>query len=116
LASDGIFAFSIVPIRAAALLGGMTVAISALYAIFAVFAKFFLRESPKGFTAEIVLLSFLSGTLLLFLGIIGEYVGRVYEETKARPHYIVGRVIGHANDDEVLLGGHQRRSVGPPIR
>jgi len=116
LASDGIFAFSIVPIRAAALLGGITVGISTLYAIFAVYAKFFLHESPKGFTAEIVLLSFLSGTLLLFLGIIGEYVGRVYEETKARPHYIVGRVIGHANANELLLGDHERSSIGPSIR
>ena len=37
-------------------------------------------------------MTFFSGTLLFFLGIIGEYVGRVYEETKSRPHYIVGRV------------------------
>ena len=86
LASDGIFAFSIVPIRAAALLGASTIVFATLYSIYALYTKYILRESPKGFTGEVILMTLLSGTLLLFLGIIGEYVGRVYEETKARPH------------------------------
>lgn len=116
LASDGIFAFSIVPIRAAALLGALTIAVASLYSLFAVYAKFFLKQVPKGFTAEVVLLTFLSGILLLFLGIIGEYVGRVYEETKGRPHYIVGRVIGSANADAGASGGARRNSVGMPVR
>ena len=94
LAADGIFAFSIVPIRAAAFLGAVTIAISSIYALAALYAKFFLRESPKGFTALILALTFLSGVLLFFLGIIGEYVGRIYEETKARPIYVVSRILG----------------------
>jgi glycosyltransferase involved in cell wall biosynthesis len=93
LASDGIFAFSIVPIRAAALLGAATIAGSALYALYALYAKFFLEHSPQGFTALTMLFVFLSGALLFFLGIVGEYVGRVYEEVKGRPIYIVGRLI-----------------------
>ncbi len=102
LASDGLFAFSIVPIRAAAMLGAFTVALSAMFALYSVFAKFVLSGSPKGFTAEVLLITFLSGVLLFFLGIIGEYVGRVYEEVKGRPLYIVGRLIGnvsHLRDD-----------------
>ena len=94
LASDGIFAFSIVPIRAAALLGAVAIGISALFALYAVLAKIVLHQSPKGFTALLLLITFLSGVLLFFLGIIGEYVGRVYEESKGRPLYIVGRVVG----------------------
>jgi polyisoprenyl-phosphate glycosyltransferase len=93
LASDGIFAFSIVPIRAAAILGAISIACSGCFAAYAVFAKAFLHQSPKGFTALLVLIVMLSGILLFFLGIIGEYVGRIYEETKARPHYIIGSVI-----------------------
>ena len=45
------------------------------------------------FTALVVIIVFLSGVQLLFLGVIGEYVGRVYEETKARPVYVVRRVV-----------------------
>lgn len=109
LASDGIFAFSIVPIRAAALLGSMTIAAAALYSLYAIYVKLFLKISPKGFTAEVVLMTLLSGTLLLFLGIIGEYVGRVYEEIKGRPHYIVGRLIGRPYMDDMGLNGTTQR-------
>ncbi len=53
------------------------------------FKSFF---STQGFTALIILFTFLSGVHLLFLSVIGEYVGRVYEEVKQRPVYIVSRV------------------------
>jgi polyisoprenyl-phosphate glycosyltransferase len=94
LASDGIFAFSIVPIRLAALLGAAAMALSLLYALYALYVKLFLGQTPRGFTALVLLVSFIFGVLLFFLGIIGEYVGRVYEETKARPIYIVSKRFG----------------------
>jgi glycosyltransferase involved in cell wall biosynthesis len=93
LAFDGIFAFSIVPLRAAAILGVVAIVLSGLYSVYAVYARFWLR-SPQGFTAIILAITFLSGVNLFFLGIMGEYVGRVYEETKARPHYIIGKIVG----------------------
>jgi dolichol-phosphate mannosyltransferase len=93
LASDGIFAFSIVPLRAAAILGAIAIAMSFLFSLYAIYAKFWLH-SPQGFTALIVIITFLSGANLFFLGIIGEYVGRIYEEAKARPHYVVQKVVG----------------------
>jgi glycosyltransferase involved in cell wall biosynthesis len=88
LASDGLFAFSIVPLRAAALLGAAATALSLLYSIYALYVKFRLH-SPQGFTALILTFTFLSGVNLFFLGIIGEYIGRVYEEAKGRPHYVI---------------------------
>jgi dolichol-phosphate mannosyltransferase len=91
LASDGIFAFSIVPLRAAAILGAVAITCSLLFALYSLYAKFWLHV-PQGFTALIFVITFLSGMNLFFLGIIGEYVGRVYEEAKARPHYVVRRV------------------------
>ncbi len=94
LASDGIFAFSIVPLRAATLLGTLAMVLSGGFAVYSVYAKFFLHSAPKGFTALVLLITFLSGILLFFLGIIGEYVGRLYEEVKARPHYIIGKTVG----------------------
>jgi len=56
--------------------------------------KLFLNQSPQGFTALILAITFLSGVQLLFMGIIGEYLGRIYEETKGRPHYIIGKIMG----------------------
>jgi glycosyltransferase involved in cell wall biosynthesis len=110
LAFDGIFAFSIVPLRAATIFGIIAIVLSGLFSVYSVIVKFFLH-SPPGFTATILVLTFLSGVNLFFLGVIGEYVGRVYEETKARPHYIIGKILGrgeprgedkanlHATDD-----------------
>jgi glycosyltransferase involved in cell wall biosynthesis len=97
LAADGIFAFSIVPIRAAALLGLTAILLSSLFTFYAIFAKVILHQSPKGFTALLLLITFLSGVLLFFLGVIGEYVGRIYEESKGRPIYIIERLIGGGN-------------------
>jgi dolichol-phosphate mannosyltransferase len=94
LAFDGIFAFSIVPIRAAALLGALVISLSALFGGYAVWAKLFMHESPRGFTALTLLITFLSGVQLFFLGVIGEYVGRVYEQSKGRPIYVVDQIIG----------------------
>jgi polyisoprenyl-phosphate glycosyltransferase len=94
LAFDGIFAFSIVPIRVASLFGAFVIFLSFLYALYALYAKLFLHESPQGFTALIVALTFLSGIVIFFLGVIGEYVGRIYEEIKARPHYVIARRAG----------------------
>jgi glycosyltransferase involved in cell wall biosynthesis len=97
LATDGLFAFSIVPIRAAALLGFAAIAISTLYGAYAVVAKFAMHRSPAGFTALLLLITFLSGILLFFLGVIGEYVGRIYEESKGRPLYIVSNIVRSAD-------------------
>jgi dolichol-phosphate mannosyltransferase len=94
LATDGIFAFSIVPIRAAALMGALVIFLSSLFVLYALYAKIFEHKSPQGFTALLVAVTFLSGIMLLFLGIIGEYVGRIYEETKARPQYVIWQRVG----------------------
>ncbi len=92
LAFDGIFSFSILPIRAAGLFGMFALAASSVYALYTLYAKLVLHISPQGFTAIIILVTFLSGVQLTFLGVIGEYLGRVYEEAKTRPVYIADRV------------------------
>lgn len=115
LASDGIFAFSIVPIRAAALLGAAAIAISFLFAFYALLAKAVLHRSPQGFTALIFLMTFLSGVILFFLGVIGEYVGRIYEESKGRPIYIVERVLGGVSAPrDAAEAAERQRILSPP--
>jgi dolichol-phosphate mannosyltransferase len=97
LAFDGIMAFSIVPIRAAAILGLIAIGLSGSFTVYSAFVRLVLHRSPQGFAALITIVTFLSGVQLLFLGVIGEYVGRVFEELKARPIYVVANVIGSAN-------------------
>ena len=94
LAFNGIFAFSLIPLRVATVFGLLTILCSGIFAAYSVYVRVLLGQSPQGFTALILVMTFLSGIQLLFLGVIGEYLGRVYEETKGRPHYIVGKVVG----------------------
>jgi polyisoprenyl-phosphate glycosyltransferase len=117
LAFDGVFAFSIVPIRAAALLGTFVIFLSILYVFYSLYAKLFLQKSPQGFTALIIAVTFLSGVILFFLGIIGEYVGRIYEETKARPEYVVGQIVsaGPLSQDLEAKRGRSQRILSKEI-
>ena len=94
LAFDGVFSFSLLPLRVCTAIGVVAVAAAGCYAAYSLYAKVFLNQSPEGFTALILAIVFLSGVQLLFLGIIGEYIGRIYEEVKRRPHYVVDEVVG----------------------
>jgi dolichol-phosphate mannosyltransferase len=96
LALDGIFAFSTIPLRLATIFGGLAVAVSGVWALYVLYAKLFLDQAPQGFSSVIITIVFLSGTNLFFLGVIGEYVGRTYEESKGRPLYVVDEVVGDA--------------------
>lgn len=93
LAFDGIFSFSVVPLRAATALGGLTILASLAFAVYSLFAKLVLSQPTVGFTSLILAITFLAGVQLLFLGLIGEYIGRIFQEVKRRPHYIVDRFI-----------------------
>lgn len=94
LAFDGIFSFSVAPLRAAALLGALTVVLTSAYALYSLAVRLFTGATPQGFTGLILTITFVSGVQLLFLGVVGEYVGRVYEEVKRRPLYVVRDVVG----------------------
>jgi polyisoprenyl-phosphate glycosyltransferase len=96
LASDGLFSFSVVPLRAASLFGLLAIVVSILFSAYALYAKLFLHRAPAGFTSLMLFMSFFAGVQLFFLGIIGEYIGRIYQETKRRPLYVVGSVVRSA--------------------
>lgn len=93
LASDGLFSFSVVPLRAATLLGLVALFLSGGFSLYTLYAKLVHDRAPAGFTSLMLFLSFLSGVHLFFLGVIGEYIGRIYQETKRRPLYVVGSVV-----------------------
>lgn len=96
LAFDGIFSFSVVPLRVATMLGAVVIAGSMLFAAYAIGVHLFLSRSPQGFTALITAVTFLAGVQLLFLGLIGEYIGRIFEQVKQRPQYVIDRILGEA--------------------
>ena len=90
IAFNGIVGFSIRPLQIASLLGGLIAVGAFLLGLWILVEKLILQvELTPGLTWTIVLITFLSGVQLLSLGIMGEYVGRIYEEVKERPMYIV---------------------------
>jgi polyisoprenyl-phosphate glycosyltransferase len=94
LALDGICSFSIVPLRAATLTGLAAIAGAVLFCLYALYQHLVTGTVPAGFTASLIVMTWLSGIQLLFLGVIGEYLGRVYTETKGRPTYVVADIVG----------------------
>lgn len=87
---NGITGFSIRPLQLASLLGGFIACCGFLLGLWVLIEKLILHtEMTPGLTWTIILITFLSGVQLLSLGIMGEYIGRIYEEVKRRPLYIV---------------------------
>lgn len=94
LAIDGVCSSSTAPLRAALYIGLAAVAASSAFAIYTVYLRLVGSTVPTGFTAALLVTTFLSGVQLMFLGVIGEYLGRVYGEAKGRPPYIVTKITG----------------------
>lgn len=89
LASDGIFNFSTVPLKLSAYAGFLIAALSILFAIGIIIRKIFWGISLQGWSSLTVSLFFLGGVQLFVLGIMGEYIGRIYKEVQHRPLYTI---------------------------
>jgi glycosyltransferase involved in cell wall biosynthesis len=92
-ALDGITSFSTIPLRLSTWLGYLSSTFAFLYAC-SVFVQKALGYTVQGWATIMVGVLFLGGVQLICLGIIGEYIGRIYEESKRRPLYIVENVYG----------------------
>ncbi len=93
-ALDGIVSFSLVPLRLATLCGFISVVLMLIGIIYVLISRLFTGNWAPGWTLILIATYFLGGMILLCLGIIGEYVGRIYHELKGRPLYVVDEVIG----------------------
>ena len=93
-ALEGITSFSQVPLQLAAYLGFFISLLSFLYAIWLVITTLVYGNSVKGYPSMMVTLLFLGGVQLMALGVIGEYLGRIYDESKRRPVYLVRNIRG----------------------
>jgi dolichol-phosphate mannosyltransferase len=96
LAFDGIFSFSYIPLQMMFYLGLISLAGSVLGSIWAVYQRFFTLNYNQvpGFATTIILVMFIGGLNLFAIGILGEYLRRIYDETKQRPQYIIESKIG----------------------
>lgn len=102
-AIDGITSFSVLPLRFATYLGMLISVMSVGVAVWAVVAHFALKATVPGWTASVVLTSLLAAVQLLMIGILGEYIGRIYEQVKGRPLYTEGDKVnlGKRDTDEL---------------
>ncbi|MCR4705046.1 MAG: glycosyltransferase family 2 protein [Lachnospiraceae bacterium] len=91
---NGLTASSMSPIRFATMIGGFCAAAGFLYGIYTVIKKFLVPDVPLGFSALMAAVTFLGGFIILILGFIGEYVGRIYVCLNSTPQYVIRDVIG----------------------
>jgi polyisoprenyl-phosphate glycosyltransferase len=89
LAVSGITSFSIKPLRISTIFGASIALFSLLYGIYALYIKFFTDNSIEGWASVFFMVTFIGGIQLIILGIIGEYIGNIFLESKKRPHYII---------------------------
>ena len=97
-AIDGITSFTSAPLRVSTIVGFVVSLCAFLYMISVFVKALFCGDPVQGYPTLVILILFLGGVQLLSLGIIGEYIGRIYNETKNRPDYIVREF----NDSKVL--------------
>lgn len=88
-ALDGITSFSIVPLRMTIYLGFFIVVTTVIFAIWAFIMQFVFHATIQGWASLMIAILFLGGIQLLMSGVLGEYIGRIYEEVKKRPLYII---------------------------
>ena len=89
LGIDGITSFTIAPLRVSTVLGFIVSVIAFIYLVFLVIRTIFFGTDLSGYPSTMAVILFLGGVQLLSLGIIGEYVGRIFNETKNRPLYLI---------------------------
>ena len=93
-ATTGLLYFSKKPLKIALNIGFSSIILSFLLIFYALFSKFFLpKETVPGWTSTLIIILFLGGVQLFTIGIMGEYIGDIFDEIKSRPEYVVDEII-----------------------
>jgi polyisoprenyl-phosphate glycosyltransferase len=98
LAFNGIFNFSDFPVKFITRMGFVTVLFSLFYFVYNLYRKIYYNDVPQGFTATILAIILFSGVQLISLGLIGEYVLRIYNQVRNRPLFVIDRIIKDGTD------------------
>ena len=93
LAFNGIFNFSDFPVKIITRLGFLTVVFSLIYFAYNIYRKVYYNDVPHGFTATILAIILFSGVQMISLGLIGEYVLRIYNQVRNRPLFVIDKII-----------------------
>ncbi|MBR4731203.1 MAG: glycosyltransferase [Lachnospiraceae bacterium] len=97
---NGFTAFSVKPLRIATAIGSICAAIGFLYGIYTVIKKIFINpDVPMGFSSTMAAIVFFGGMIMLMLGLIGEYIGRIYISLNNSPQYVIREKIGAPEED-----------------
>jgi len=96
-AADAITSFSSAPLRVVSAIGFVLVGFCAVYLLYTLYVRFFTDDTVEGWTSVIVVLLLIGGAQLIGLGVIGQYIGRIYDEAKGRPLYVVSELVDSAS-------------------
>lgn len=88
-AVSGITSFSIKPLQLSAVIGLIVAVLAFLYGLYALYMKVFQNNTIPGWTSTLIVISFIGGVQLIMIGILGEYIGKLFIESKKRPDYII---------------------------
>ena len=112
-ALDGLTSFSSAPLRAASGLGALVTAGGLAYLLYVLYRRLIAGATVEGWASIVSLLVIFNGVTLMLLGILGEYVGRIYEEAKGRPLYVVRERFGGRSGDRTRDRSRHRPDEGP---
>lgn len=93
LALDAVTSFSVVPLRLITLMGFLVFLLSAAMVVWSLWVRLFTTRAVPGWTSTILPIYLLGGVQILCIGVIGEYLGKLYQEAKARPRYIIEKIV-----------------------
>jgi len=99
-ALDGIFSFSTAPLRIWTYIGLILSALSAIYLLYVVVDTLLYGNPVEGYPSLVAIMLFFNGTILMGMGIMGEYIGRIFLETKQRPVYLIREKIGFRSESD----------------
>jgi glycosyltransferase involved in cell wall biosynthesis len=116
LAWDGITSFSVVPLRIVTIAGGLISMVSFLIALWALGVRLLSTRAVPGWASIVLPITFLGGIQLLGMGIIGEYVGKIYLECKRRPRYFIEEILNGGTGVALPVGASASQGdFAPPV-
>ena len=98
---NGFTAFSVKPLRIATIIGGTCAGLGFLYGIYTIIKKMIVPDIPLGYSATMSAIVFFGGMIMLMLGLIGEYIGRIYISINSAPQFVIREIVDGKEDKSV---------------